>query len=98
MAGALDVRLGGRNVYGDRVEERPTLGDGRPPVRGDIRRAVRLSRTVWTAAAALAALSPPCRTAAPSPPGAPRRGPSRSVSPVSASQRRPDPLRATPAR
>ncbi|WP_164702103.1 cobalamin biosynthesis protein [Modestobacter sp. KNN46-3] len=57
LAGALGLRLGGRNVYGTRVEERPTLGDGQPPVRGDIRRAVRLSRAVWTAAAALAGLS-----------------------------------------
>jgi adenosylcobinamide-phosphate synthase len=57
LAGALGLRLGGRNVYGARVEERPTLGDGQPPVRGDIRRAARLSRAVWTAAAALAALS-----------------------------------------
>jgi adenosylcobinamide-phosphate synthase len=56
LAGALGLRLGGRNVYGTRVEERPTLGDGQPPVRGDIRRAVRLSRAVWTTAAALAAL------------------------------------------
>jgi len=57
LAGALGLRLGGRNVYGSRVEERPTLGDGQPPVRGDIGRAVRLSRAVWTAAATLAALS-----------------------------------------
>ena len=56
LAGALGLRLGGRNVYGERVEERPTLGDGQLPVRGDIRRAVRLSRAVWTTAAALAAL------------------------------------------
>ena len=56
LAGALGLRLGGRNVYGERVEERPTLGDGQPPVRGDIRRAVRLSRAVWTTAAALAAV------------------------------------------
>ncbi|WP_138760844.1 cobalamin biosynthesis protein [Modestobacter altitudinis] len=55
LAGALGLRLGGRNVYGERVEERPVLGDGQPPVRGDIRRAVRLSRAVWTAAAVLAA-------------------------------------------
>jgi adenosylcobinamide-phosphate synthase len=57
LAGALGLRLGGRNVYGTRVEERPALGDGQPPVRGDIRRAVRLSRAVWTTAAAVAALS-----------------------------------------
>ena len=57
LAGALGLRLGGRNVYGQRVEERPTLDDGQPPVRGDIRRAVRLSRAVWTTAAALAAVA-----------------------------------------
>ncbi|MDO9409600.1 CobD/CbiB family cobalamin biosynthesis protein, partial [Patulibacter sp.] len=28
FAGALGVRLGGRNVYGGRVEDRPVLGDG----------------------------------------------------------------------
>jgi adenosylcobinamide-phosphate synthase len=61
LAGALGLRLGGRNVYGTRIEERPTLGDGQPPVRGDIRRAVRLSRAVWTTAAALAAVSRLCR-------------------------------------
>jgi adenosylcobinamide-phosphate synthase len=56
LAGALGVRLGGRNVYGSRVEDRPALGDGQPPVRGDVRRATRLSRAVWTAAAVLAVL------------------------------------------
>jgi adenosylcobinamide-phosphate synthase len=54
-AGALGVRLGGRNVYGSRVEDRPTLGSGRAPAAGDIGRAVRLSRAVWTTAAVLAA-------------------------------------------
>ncbi|WP_448625699.1 cobalamin biosynthesis protein [Geodermatophilus sp. URMC 64] len=54
-AGALGVRLGGRNVYGSRVEERPLLGSGRTPVAGDIGRAVRLSRAVWVAAAIAAA-------------------------------------------
>ncbi|NYJ06010.1 cobalamin biosynthesis protein [Petropleomorpha daqingensis] len=53
-AGALGVRLGGRNVYGSRVEDRPVLGDGRAPRAGDIGRAVRLSRAVWTAAGVLA--------------------------------------------
>lgn len=57
LAGALGLRLGGRNVYGSRVEERPTLGTGRPPVAADIPRAVRLSRAVWTTAAVLAAAS-----------------------------------------
>jgi adenosylcobinamide-phosphate synthase len=54
-AGALGLRLGGRNIYDSRVEVRPLLGDGRPPAAGDIGRAVRLSRAVWTTAAILAA-------------------------------------------
>ena len=53
-AGALGIRLGGTNVYGSRVEHRPTMGDGSAPVRADVRRAVALSRAVWTASAALA--------------------------------------------
>lgn len=54
LAGALDLRLGGRNVYGSRVEDRPALGDGRPPAAPDVPRAVRLSRAVWITAAVLA--------------------------------------------
>jgi adenosylcobinamide-phosphate synthase len=46
FAGALSVRLGGRNVYDGRVELRPSLGNGGAPVIGDIRRAVRLSRAI----------------------------------------------------
>lgn len=43
MAGALGVRLGGRNVYyGGRVEVRGDLGDGRRPGPDDVRRSVRL--------------------------------------------------------
>lgn len=57
LAGALDLRLGGRNVYGGRVEDRPALGDGRAPAAPDVPRAVRLSRAVWTVAAALAAMA-----------------------------------------
>jgi adenosylcobinamide-phosphate synthase len=53
LAGALGLRLGGRNVYDSRVEERPALGDGRPPRPADIPRAVRLSRAVWCTAACL---------------------------------------------
>jgi len=53
-AGALGVRLGGRNVYAGRVDDRPRLGTGRPPGAPDIRRAVRLSAAVTTAAAVLA--------------------------------------------
>ena len=55
FAGALGVQLGGTNVYEGVVEDRPRLGDGRAPGAADIRRAVRLSRAVTWAAAALAA-------------------------------------------
>jgi len=54
VAGALGIRLGGRNVYGSRVEERPLMGDGPRPGTVDIARAVRLSHSVWLSAAALA--------------------------------------------
>src|SRR4051812_30052012 len=57
MAGALGVRLGGRNVYGGRVEERPVLGSGPAPGAGDVGRAVRLSRAVWVVAALAACLA-----------------------------------------
>jgi adenosylcobinamide-phosphate synthase len=53
-AGALGVRLGGRNDYGSRVEDRPVLGgSGQPATTADIGRAIRLGRGI-TAAAALA--------------------------------------------
>lgn len=55
MAGALGVRLGGRNVYLGRGEARPVLGTGLRPTAGDIRRATRLSRAVSVAALALCA-------------------------------------------
>jgi adenosylcobinamide-phosphate synthase len=55
MAGALGVRLGGRNVYQGRVEMRPTLGDGRPPKPDDIRRATRISAAVGAVALGLTA-------------------------------------------
>jgi adenosylcobinamide-phosphate synthase len=54
-AGALGVQLGGRNVYGSRVEERPLLGEGSPPSPADVRRAATLSVAVGLAAVALAA-------------------------------------------
>ena len=58
FAAALGLRLGGANRYGDRVEHRAPLGDGRPPDRHDIHHAVRLSRDVSLAlAAALPAIS-----------------------------------------
>ena len=55
-AGALGLRLGGRNVYEGRVEERPVLGDGRAAVAGDLRRAARLCAAVTAAAAVVAAV------------------------------------------
>jgi len=54
MAGALGVRLGGRNVYFGRTESRPFLGDGPRPAPADLRRAARLSGVVGLAAVALA--------------------------------------------
>lgn len=56
FAAALGVRLGGENRYGDRVEVRPQLGNGRPVAPGDIGRAVRLARHVGLALAAVLAL------------------------------------------
>jgi adenosylcobinamide-phosphate synthase len=53
FAGALGLRLGGVNRYGDRVEHRPALGDGRAPRPDDIRAAVRLTRDVTAALVAL---------------------------------------------
>jgi adenosylcobinamide-phosphate synthase len=55
MAGALGVRLGGRNVYFGRTETRPFLGDGPRPKAAHLRRAARLSGAVGVAALALAA-------------------------------------------
>ncbi|TMK81830.1 MAG: cobalamin biosynthesis protein CobD [Actinobacteria bacterium] len=54
FAAALDLRLGGENRYGNRVELRPPLGTGRPPEPRDIERAVRLSQQVTAAVAVLA--------------------------------------------
>jgi adenosylcobinamide-phosphate synthase len=56
FAGALGVRLGGTNRYGDRVEQRPILGGGPAPGPDDVDRAVRLSLLVGSAATVLAAL------------------------------------------
>ncbi|HEX3815726.1 MAG TPA: cobalamin biosynthesis protein [Mycobacteriales bacterium] len=55
FAGALDRRLGGRNVYAGAVEDRGTLGDGAGPSTQDIARTARLSRAVGLAAAAILA-------------------------------------------
>jgi adenosylcobinamide-phosphate synthase len=56
FAGALGVRLGGTNRYGDRFEKRPVLGDGCAPDVDSVGRAVRLSQVVGTAAAVLCVL------------------------------------------
>jgi len=55
FAGALGLRLGGRNRYGDRVEDRPVLGAGPPAGPDDVVRAARLSALVGAAATGLAA-------------------------------------------
>jgi adenosylcobinamide-phosphate synthase len=63
-AGALGVRLGGRNVYGSRVEDRPFLGAGSRPGAPDIRRAAKLSTVVGAVAVGAAvayALTRRCR-------------------------------------
>jgi adenosylcobinamide-phosphate synthase len=57
FAAALGLRLGGESRYGDRVEARPPLGDGRPPEPDDIVPAVRLSHDVGAALAVALALA-----------------------------------------
>ena len=56
FAGALGIRLGGRNVYRGRVEERGVLGEGRAVTAADIARANRLARIVSALSLALALL------------------------------------------
>ncbi|UQU63648.1 cobalamin biosynthesis protein [Couchioplanes caeruleus] len=55
MAGALGVRLGGRNVYFGRTETRPFLGDGPRPSATHVRKAARVSGAVGLAAAVIGA-------------------------------------------
>jgi adenosylcobinamide-phosphate synthase len=52
FAAALGLRLGGTNRYGDVVEDRAVLGDGKPPTTPDVRAAVALSRDVGALLAA----------------------------------------------
>jgi adenosylcobinamide-phosphate synthase len=56
FAGALDVRLGGRNAYHGAVEHRGILGNGRPVAVVDIARASRLADAVSMSALAVAVL------------------------------------------
>ncbi|OUZ07591.1 cobalamin biosynthesis protein [Aeromicrobium sp. PE09-221] len=55
FAGALGIRLGGTNVYGERIEHRPVMGDGRPVTPADIGPARRLAARVGHGAALTAA-------------------------------------------
>lgn len=58
FAAALGVRLGGgENRYGDIVDARPALGDGRPPAAADVHAAIDLSRDVTFLLAGLLAAS-----------------------------------------
>ncbi|QXC59198.1 cobalamin biosynthesis protein [Aquihabitans sp. G128] len=80
FAAALGLRLGGESRYGERVELRPTLGDGKPPAPGDIAAARRLARDVDLALAALLAAPALARAARqPARAGARARPPHRSV-------------------
>jgi adenosylcobinamide-phosphate synthase len=53
FAAALGLRLGGPSHYDGRLELRPQLGDGEPPVAADIERACRLLEDVGLALAGL---------------------------------------------
>jgi adenosylcobinamide-phosphate synthase len=55
FAAALGLRLGGDTVYAGRVDPRPAFGGGRPPEPADINAAIRLSRDVTLALAAVLA-------------------------------------------
>ncbi|MER7083063.1 adenosylcobinamide-phosphate synthase [Saccharopolyspora kobensis] len=55
FAGALQIRLGGRTVYGHVVEQRPVLGEGRTADAGDVTRSVELSRVIGSATGVLTA-------------------------------------------
>ncbi|WP_110241283.1 cobalamin biosynthesis protein [Nocardioides gilvus] len=54
FAGALGVTLGGTNQYGDRLERRPTMGDGPAPTRDDIPRSTGLAGRAGVVALAAA--------------------------------------------
>ncbi|MFG1921457.1 cobalamin biosynthesis protein [Cryptosporangium sp. NPDC048952] len=78
-AGALGIRLGGRNVYGGTVDERPVLGDGRAAQVSDIAPAARLSLLVGAGAAALGAAALALRAAGTAPRRAAATAPRRAA-------------------
>ena len=55
FAGALGLRLGGTNTYGERTERRAVMGSGRPAVVADVDPALALARRVDLGAVAVAA-------------------------------------------
>ncbi len=55
FAGALGIQLGGPVIYPYGAENRPLLGDGRPPAAADVVRAVQLSRLIGSVSAVLCA-------------------------------------------
>jgi adenosylcobinamide-phosphate synthase len=58
FAGALGVRLGGVNTYyGNRVEHRAVMGDGRPAAPADIARAISLADRVGAGAVVTATVA-----------------------------------------
>ena len=57
MAGALNLRLGGPRLYGDRAVDGAWFGDGSPGAdAADVRRALKLVRRVWFGSIAIACL------------------------------------------
>jgi adenosylcobinamide-phosphate synthase len=79
FAGALGIRLGGRNRYGERVEDRPVLGAGPPAGPADAVRAARLSTLIGAAATALAAAGALALRAPGAPPARGARAPGRAL-------------------
>jgi adenosylcobinamide-phosphate synthase len=63
FAGALDLKLGGRNTYGGVVREGPILGDGRSPGPQEIRDSLRLMRRCCALFAGAAVLAGRARRA-----------------------------------
>ncbi|HET9517123.1 MAG TPA: cobalamin biosynthesis protein [Actinoplanes sp.] len=87
MAGALGVRLGGRNVYFGRTETRPFLGDGPRPSAAHVRRAAAVSGAVGVSALLLSAATALARTAVARLGRSPRVALWPSARPVSQAQR-----------